>query len=174
MASNTTNLNLYKKDPIADKDQTFNITTMMNENWDKIDQNAGQTATQLAQIEEDFTLYKKQGFVTRISRATNLTGLQTINMGFRPKLVYAVAKLQNQTNINYGSHGVRVDGNSRNINRLGTGGMLTSNFEQFIMLHSGGAFNSAIATITDTGITLLWDKTGDLPSDNIIILLFAI
>ncbi|WP_352408124.1 hypothetical protein [Acetoanaerobium noterae] len=49
MASNTTNLNLYKKDPIADKDQTFNITTMMNENWDKIDQNAGQTATQLAQ-----------------------------------------------------------------------------------------------------------------------------
>lgn len=51
MASNTTNLNLYKKDPIADKDQTFNITTMMNENWDKIDQNAGQTATQLAQIE---------------------------------------------------------------------------------------------------------------------------
>lgn len=50
MASNTTNLNLYKKDPIADKDQTFNITTMMNENWDKIDQNAGQTATQLAQL----------------------------------------------------------------------------------------------------------------------------
>ena len=49
LASNTTNLNLYKKDPIADKDQTFNITTMMNENWDKIDQNAGQTATQLAQ-----------------------------------------------------------------------------------------------------------------------------
>ena len=46
LASNTTNLNLYKKDPIADKDQTFNITTMMNENWDKIDQNAGQTAAQ--------------------------------------------------------------------------------------------------------------------------------
>lgn len=49
MASNTTNLNLYKKDPIADKDQTFNITTMMNENWDKIDQSAGLTAAQLAQ-----------------------------------------------------------------------------------------------------------------------------
>lgn len=53
LASNTTNLNLYKKDPIADKDQTFNITTMMNENWDKIDQNAGQTATQLAQDVQD-------------------------------------------------------------------------------------------------------------------------
>lgn len=38
MASNTTNLNLYKKDPIEDKDQTFNIKTMMNDNWDKIDQ----------------------------------------------------------------------------------------------------------------------------------------
>lgn len=37
MASNTPNFNLYKKDPVADKDDTFNISTMLNENWDKID-----------------------------------------------------------------------------------------------------------------------------------------
>lgn len=30
-------LNLFKKEPIIDKDDTFNITTMLNENWDKID-----------------------------------------------------------------------------------------------------------------------------------------
>lgn len=37
MASNTPNLNLYKKDPVADGNDTFNIQTMLNENWDKID-----------------------------------------------------------------------------------------------------------------------------------------
>ena len=37
MASSTTNLNLYKKDPLTDGSDTFNITTMLNENWDRID-----------------------------------------------------------------------------------------------------------------------------------------
>lgn len=37
MASNTPNLNLYKKDPIIDGNDTFNIKTMLNDNWDKID-----------------------------------------------------------------------------------------------------------------------------------------
>jgi hypothetical protein len=37
MASYTTNLNLLKKDPVADAADTFNIQTMLNENWDKID-----------------------------------------------------------------------------------------------------------------------------------------
>jgi hypothetical protein len=39
MASNTPRLNLYKKDPVADGNDTFNITTMLNDNWDRIDQN---------------------------------------------------------------------------------------------------------------------------------------
>lgn len=38
MATNTPNLNLLKKDPINDQNDTFNIKTMLNENWDKIDQ----------------------------------------------------------------------------------------------------------------------------------------
>ena len=37
MAEYTPNLNLFKKDPVADKDTTFNIQTMLNDNWDKID-----------------------------------------------------------------------------------------------------------------------------------------
>ncbi|MEW5321348.1 tail fiber protein [Geobacillus thermoleovorans] len=39
MASNTPRLNLYKKDPVADANDTFNITTMLNDNWDRIDAN---------------------------------------------------------------------------------------------------------------------------------------
>lgn len=38
MASYTPNLNLYKKDPIEDGNDFFNIKTMMNDNWDKIDE----------------------------------------------------------------------------------------------------------------------------------------
>lgn len=40
MASNTPVLNLYKKDPATDGNETFNIKTMLNENWDKIDADA--------------------------------------------------------------------------------------------------------------------------------------
>lgn len=39
MPSNTTRLDLLKKDPITDGNDTFNIETMLNQNWDKIDQN---------------------------------------------------------------------------------------------------------------------------------------
>lgn len=37
MASYTQRLNLLKKDPVADGADTFNIETMLNENWEKID-----------------------------------------------------------------------------------------------------------------------------------------
>ncbi|WP_308531496.1 phage tail protein [uncultured Paenibacillus sp.] len=42
MATNTPNLNLLKKDPVADGNETFNIQTMLNENWDKIDAAVGE------------------------------------------------------------------------------------------------------------------------------------
>ena len=37
MASYTEHLNLLKKDPVVDASDTFNIQTMLNDNWDKID-----------------------------------------------------------------------------------------------------------------------------------------
>jgi hypothetical protein len=40
LSSNTQRLELLKKDPIADGNDTFNITTMLNDNWDKIDKRA--------------------------------------------------------------------------------------------------------------------------------------
>ncbi|MDR3595091.1 hypothetical protein [Clostridium sp.] len=41
MPSNTTNLGLYKVDPVADGTNTFNIKTMLNDNWDKVDNAVG-------------------------------------------------------------------------------------------------------------------------------------
>jgi len=48
MASHTENLNLLKKDPVADGSDTFNIRTMLNDNWDKLDANAAAVAAELA------------------------------------------------------------------------------------------------------------------------------
>ena len=40
MASNTTNFDLLKKDPATDGNNNFDIKTMMNDNWDKLDSNS--------------------------------------------------------------------------------------------------------------------------------------
>ncbi|WP_313429705.1 pyocin knob domain-containing protein [Siminovitchia terrae] len=45
MASNTSRLDLLKKDPVTDGADTFNIKTMLNDNWDKIDQFADEFDT---------------------------------------------------------------------------------------------------------------------------------
>ena len=50
MASNTENLNLLMKNPSTDGADTFNVDTMLNENWRKIDANAGSVAKTLANI----------------------------------------------------------------------------------------------------------------------------
>jgi hypothetical protein len=50
MASNTENLNLLMKNPSTDGADTFNVQTMLNENWQKIDKNAGTVAQTLANI----------------------------------------------------------------------------------------------------------------------------
>ena len=48
MASYTKNLNLLKKDPVADGADTFNITTMLNDNWDKLDAEKARVDTALS------------------------------------------------------------------------------------------------------------------------------
>ena len=53
MSSNTPNLGLLKKDPMVDGNETFNIETMLNENWDKIDEAVGQVREDLGNIDVD-------------------------------------------------------------------------------------------------------------------------
>ena len=61
MASYTENLNLLKKDPVADGADTFNITTMLNDNWDKIDAAKGQIDSALSN-KADGTTHKLQTY----------------------------------------------------------------------------------------------------------------
>lgn len=41
MSTTTTNLALFEYDPVADANQTYNITNALNDNWDKIDAATG-------------------------------------------------------------------------------------------------------------------------------------
>lgn len=52
MATNTSNLDLYKKDPLTDGNDYFDVNTMLNENWDKIDSNAKVIDDRLKKVEE--------------------------------------------------------------------------------------------------------------------------
>ncbi|MDO3408558.1 phage tail protein [Saccharibacillus sp. CPCC 101409] len=51
MSSETKNLKLFKTDSEVDKDKMFNIDTMLNENWDKVDGAIGQIRTDLENID---------------------------------------------------------------------------------------------------------------------------
>lgn len=50
MASFTNFLKLLKKNPATDGKDTFNIETMLNENWDKIDQKVEENSSAIGQI----------------------------------------------------------------------------------------------------------------------------
>ena len=52
MSSYTSNLNLLKKDPTTDGNDTFDIKTMLNDNWDKIDNNVAKHKKNIVYIEE--------------------------------------------------------------------------------------------------------------------------
>lgn len=63
MSKNTANLNLYKKEPLLDKEDKFDIKTMLNDNWDKIDQHAEQTDQKIQDI---YTVKAEQNEVTNL------------------------------------------------------------------------------------------------------------
>ena len=72
MSSNTPNLGLLKKDPMVDGNETFNIETMLNENWDKVDEAVGQVRVDLGNIDveiPDASLIQKG--IVQLSSATN-------------------------------------------------------------------------------------------------------
>lgn len=65
MGSYTPNKGLYKADPIADAKDTFNITKMLNDNWDKLDADVAE-----ATIDELASTY---GYDISISESGNTT-----------------------------------------------------------------------------------------------------
>lgn len=88
MASYTPNLDLLKKDPVADAGDTFNIKTMMNDNWDKIDGGFGTIKTKvnehLAEIVTDLDgahgFKYEEGNWTPTLKGTDVAGTHTYSL----------------------------------------------------------------------------------------------
>ncbi|PNQ78859.1 hypothetical protein [Paenibacillus sp. F4] len=88
MASNTPKLGLYMKDPVADGNDFFDVKTMMNDNWEKIDGFAGN----MDEVEErlntisrqDVTLNAGMQVITAIKSAlfslSGVTGRMLVNL----------------------------------------------------------------------------------------------
>ncbi|SDT22372.1 hypothetical protein SAMN05444162_3464 [Paenibacillaceae bacterium GAS479] len=55
MPSNTPKLGLYKYNPSTDGNQTFNVDTALNGNWDKIDTQVGSAKTDISTIKSDLS-----------------------------------------------------------------------------------------------------------------------
>lgn len=69
MASYTPNLNLLMKDPVADGADTFNIETMLNQNWEKIDRQV-LLAMAAAAAYDAGTTYRKGDFCSQAGCCT--------------------------------------------------------------------------------------------------------
>ncbi|MCT4597477.1 MAG: hypothetical protein N4A50_06315 [Vallitalea sp.] len=57
MGNYTSKLNLYKIDPVKDGDETFEIKTMLNDNWDKVDNKVKSMSDKLDNVEDDANNY---------------------------------------------------------------------------------------------------------------------
>lgn len=118
MPSNTESLNLYKIDPSTDGNSTFNVETMLNENWDKID-NKFKKIGDLNKITEDNLvaafekdrekLNEKTTLVLSetepINNSDNMFWLQDVGENFSMVsgngLVITNASMNNDTNIKF-------------------------------------------------------------------------
>lgn len=94
MASNTTRYGLLKKDPIADGADTFNITTMLNDNWDKLD-----AAVKTTELDE----YKTEQATENQRLASEDNNLRQLNANLQKEVAYlklqqeASARIENGT-----------------------------------------------------------------------------
>lgn len=125
----TSKLNLYKPNPQEDGESTFNIDTMLNENWDKIDQNAGETNDKLGDLSQLETTDKsslvnanneiKNNLVTHLNDYTQLkeelTQPDTLTT---PKQISSIMSLPNAID---GQASVGVNGRAVN-NLMGDAG----------------------------------------------------
>lgn len=86
MASYTPNLNLYKKDPILDGNDFFNIKTMMNDNWDKIDESVKAALDDIGDLQSEQVRIATGSYVgTGTYGASNPCSL---TFPFSPKVVF--------------------------------------------------------------------------------------
>ena len=85
MASYTKNLGLLKKDPETEGADTFNVKTMLNENWDKVDEAmggeklAGEVGSAIAEAAAQSGTPDEKGAITRLLWSGLKVALKAVN-----------------------------------------------------------------------------------------------
>ncbi|MED3549950.1 tail fiber protein [Cytobacillus praedii] len=96
MASNTPNLGLHKKDPVTDGNQTFNIQTMLNDNWDKIDlfaHEVEQKLTEISNVDEEVNkLIQQIGDLPTLSTENKLNLVAAVNEVYQKIVTHSAEK----------------------------------------------------------------------------------
>lgn len=84
--SETTNLKLFKQDNPTTNTNNFDIEKTLNDNWDKLDENAGTTNEKLESLEKvdsttskTITAIQKEQLAQNTSIEKNATDITTIN-----------------------------------------------------------------------------------------------
>lgn len=103
LASTTPNLGLYKKNPLTDGSDTFNIETMLNQNWDKIDQEIGEQQQSIDAHSTEDSIHVAGGTANAITITTG----QSYSYGQHKRLSFkATANSTGNVTINVDGKGV--------------------------------------------------------------------
>ncbi len=137
MSTNTTNLDLFKYDPVIDKDSTFNITTALNDNWDKIDaDSATKIDKSIITTPNDFIIGSGNGTVEKktLAETKQILGVSTVNIltqtqGASPNYTAEISGfiLSAGQRITVKFHSASATTSMININGLGAKGIKKSN-----------------------------------------------
>ncbi|OES45800.1 hypothetical protein [Domibacillus iocasae] len=82
MTSNTPRLGLLKKDPVADGNQTFDLKTMVNDNWEKIDEKV------VLKAEEEIRQIENIGFGVQTGLNVLASVTPDMNIHVQPGVIY--------------------------------------------------------------------------------------
>lgn len=133
MASNTPNLNLLKKDPLTDGNETFNIQTMMNDNWDKLDTAVKKVQDDVANIGPNLpNASTTQKGIVQLTSATNSTS-ETLAATAKAVKTVSDASLPK------------------------TGGTVTG----LIALQNGADITGSLSLNSDNGVPLMMGRAGN-------------
>lgn len=150
----TSFLQLFKYDPVADKDQTFNIETAMNENWEKIDQKT-------KEINDSVSTHLAENVskVVLVTEPYNQTTKTTVNLGFRPKNVSILANI---LSTKYESTGYADELNGYCKTTIVENGSAYIQSPVIYLQYNNTNYISGVVSFTDTGIEITWSLVGIL------------
>ena len=123
-------------------------------------------------VEDHITDNANKNIVT-FDRTANSIGVQSVDLGFKPRIVHAIATVAGGSNGGYRSDGVSIGTVQRTVYRAASSGIMVHSAVATIFLHSGAAEFRGSITFTATGVNITWSKTGDIVAGTVNILLVA-